>query len=106
MQTESANTLDETPAGARVEPRVKKAAEERDTQAMTALTYVKEFTIDSPEQSVIAQEYRGKINTRIKELDEERLGITRIIDASKEAVMSLFRGPRGKLVEALQIFDK
>jgi hypothetical protein len=110
MQTESANTpepaAEESVGALVVEPKVKKAAEDRDTQAMTALTYVKAFKINSPEQSVIAQTARGKLNTRIKELDEERLGITRKIDAAKEAVMSLFRGPRAKFVEALQLFDK
>lgn len=66
----------------------------------TFLAEVEGMTIDSPPMYEIGAEALQTIKGRSKALDEQRLSITRPIDAAKTAVMNLFRGPLATLAQA------
>jgi hypothetical protein len=62
-------------------------------------------TIESSEDSLDAQSIRSRINTQIRDLNEQRLTITRPMDDAKKLVMQLFDKPVSVLARALGIFD-
>jgi len=74
-----------------------------DAQAMRASALA--FRITDATQSVELQSARQRINTRIKTLNEERLAITRPIDAAKQKVVDFFAPPLIALNEALRACD-
>lgn len=75
-------------------------------EAMTATTYAQSFTVASASDSAKGQEARARLNTKIKDLTERRLKITRIIDASKKEVMELFAGPITQFTLARDAIDQ
>lgn len=68
-------------------------------QAAEALTI--EFAADS----IAAQEIRASVNKQLKDLNEQRLEITRPMDASKAKIMDLFKPVIATLERAIKIFD-
>lgn len=70
------------------------------------LSVAKSYKIDSSETFALAAEDLTTIKGRIKTLNEQRLTITRPLDAAKEAVMSLFRKPLETLAEAETVIKK
>lgn len=99
MQTESANTPESVPGHQLVNLSDDAAVASRGIAAANA------FMVVDAESSVMAQETRAKLNTRIKDLDARRLTITRKMDAAKQDIMELFAGPIGVLRQAMAIFD-
>jgi hypothetical protein len=70
------------------------------------LAVAKSYKIDSPETFALAADDLQSIKGRIKTLNEQRLTITRPLDAAKEAVMSLFRKPLETLAEAETVIKR
>jgi hypothetical protein len=110
MQTASANMPD-MPAPATqpanlVELSIATPDGSAQTEAMTAATYAKELKIVTARDSLVAQEARARINTRIEVLKEARLKLTRPIDAAKQVIMDFFTGPTSLLKEAKEALDK
>lgn len=99
MQVESANTLEPAAGGQLVNLSDDAAA------AAKAIAVANAFTVEDVESSVMAQETRAKLNTRIKDLGDRRLSITRKMDAAKQDIMDLFAGPISVLKQAMGIFD-
>lgn len=99
MQTELASTPEVASGGQLVNISDDAAA------AAKAIAVANAFTVEDAESSVMAQETRAKLNTRIKDLTERRMSITRKIDEAKKDVMALFAGPIGVLTQAMGIFD-
>lgn len=62
--------------------------------------------IERAEDSLDAQKVRASINAQLKDHNEQRLAITRKIDATKTAVMELFRPTKEILERALRILDE
>lgn len=80
---------------------------QRDTQeAMTAVDYANSFAVASASDSAKGQEARARLNSRIKDLTERRLKITRKIDESKREVMELFAGPLQQFTIARDLIDR
>lgn len=75
-------------------------------EAMTATTYAKAFAVTSASDSAKGQEARARLNSKIKDLTERRLKITRLIDASKKEVMDLFAGPIMQFTLARDAIDQ
>jgi hypothetical protein len=63
------------------------------------------LTIESGQDSKDAQEIRASINTQIKDLNDQRMEITRPMDAAKAKIVALFAAPIATLSRALGIFD-
>ena len=64
------------------------------------------LTIESPADSISAQEVRASVNTQLKNLIEQRMEITRPMDAAKAKVMDLFRPITTALENAIKVFDR
>lgn len=62
--------------------------------------------IESAEDSLDAQKVRASINGQLKDHTDQRMAITRKIDAAKKAVMDLFEPTRATLERALRILDE
>src|ERR1700679_3513915 len=105
MQTESANTPEAAPKNL-VQLSIPTPDGAAQTEAMTAATYAKGFSIVTASDSVKAQEARARINTKIKTLTEARLTMTRPIDAAKKVIMDFFAGPIALLEQAKGVFDQ
>jgi hypothetical protein len=75
------------------------------TNAASALAAVAVITVTSMESSLFAQGFRASIAKQIDELTEQRLKITRPIDAAKKGIMSLFAGPIDTLTQAKRLLD-
>jgi hypothetical protein len=75
------------------------------TDAQSMLASARAFRVTSVEQNIEAQQTRQRINTRIKELTEQRLKLTRPIDEAKREVMALFDGPLDALEDAKKACD-
>lgn len=75
-----------------------KAALQADANSMLELS--KSYTIDNCTDRRFAAEDLLTIKRKAKELEDLRKDITRPLDASKKAVMNLFRGPQDWLKEA------
>ncbi|MCW5141091.1 hypothetical protein [Burkholderia cenocepacia] len=71
--------------------------------ATNALEMAKAYTIDSDDMRDLAARELIKIKGLKKNIDDTRMGITRPIDAAKNAVMTLFRAPTTYLEEAESI---
>jgi hypothetical protein len=99
MQVASANTPEPASGGQLVNLSDDAAA------AAKAIAVANAFTVEDAESSVMAQETRAKLNTRIKDLGDRRMSITRKMDAAKKDIMDLFAGPINVLTQALGIFD-
>jgi hypothetical protein len=80
-------------------------AEDYSSAAAKALALAESFTVEDAESSIMAQEVRAKLNTRISVLDEARKVLTRPIDVSKQTIMDFFNGPIGILKKAKTILD-
>src|SRR5882672_8889469 len=52
-----------------------------------------ELSVESPQDSIVAQNFRGKANAAIARLKEQRLAITRPMDEAKRLIMDLFQKP-------------
>lgn len=102
MQTESANTPDAAPL---VQLSIPTPAGDAKNEAAKALTYAQGVTIASADDSIVAQEARASINTRIKTLTDARLALTRPIDVAKKVIMDFFGGPIGVLEQAKGLLD-
>jgi len=99
MQVESANTPNPVPGGQLV------SLSDDATAAAKAIAVANAFVVEDAESSVMAQETRAKLNTRIKDLGDRRMSITRKMDAAKQDIMDLFAAPINVLKQALDIFD-
>lgn len=102
MQIESANTPDAAPL---VNLSIPTPAGFDAAQGNTALTYANGLVIETAEDSVIAQEARAHINTKIKTLNDARMALTRPIDAAKKVIMDFFGGPIALLEQAKGAID-
>lgn len=105
MQTESANTPEPAAPAHLVNLSIPTPAEDYNSAAAKALALAESFTVEDAESSVMAQEVRAKLNTRISVLDEARKVLTRPIDVSKQTIMDFFNGPIGLLKKAKTILD-
>jgi hypothetical protein len=92
-------------------PQPEPAAEPKDLvqhdarEAMTAVEYATQFAVTNASDSAKGQEARARLNSRIKDLNERRLKITRKIDESKREVMELFAGPISQFTQARDLLD-
>lgn len=86
-------------------PALKGLVQHDAREAMTAVEYATAFVIKTGSDSAKGQEARARLNSRIKELNERRLTITRKIDESKSEVMKLFAGPIEQFTEARDLID-
>lgn len=77
-------------------PLAVKAIQQADAKYQLADAYV----IDSPEMYEMAGEELRAIATKLKEVEETRLSITRPLDETKRRVMDLFHRPLERLEEA------
>jgi hypothetical protein len=75
------------------------------TDAQSALATVKSFHITDATTAVAMQQQRQAINTKIKELNAERVAMTKPIDDSKARIMAFFKRPIEFLEEALKHCD-
>lgn len=105
MQTESANTPEPAAPKHLVQLSIPTPAEDYNSAAGKALALAESFTVEDAESSVMAQEVRAKLNTRISVLDEARKVLTRPIDVSKQTIMDFFNGPIDLLKKAKTILD-
>lgn len=88
-----------------VELAIAQPSEMTVSDAQKTLDIVRAFRITNPDQSVELQQTRQNINTRIKALDDERLGMTRPIDAAKAKIMKFFERPTEALKQARDACD-
>lgn len=103
MQTESLSPPESAPL---VNLNIATPAGFDPAQGNRALVYAESLVITTSEDSVIAQEARANINTKIKTLDEARKTLTRPIDAAKKVIMDFFGGPIALLEQAKSAIDK
>lgn len=75
------------------------------TPAQRALAQMHALIIDGPDMAQEAANERAAINTKIKQNEEQRLGIIRKIDESKVPVNNLFKPVNDILRQALGIVD-
>lgn len=75
-------------------------------QAKDALADANDTEVDSVEMRDWAAEQRAKVRTAGKYLEEYRMGLTRRIDAFKQAAMAPFRLPVSDLDEARKVYDR
>lgn len=104
MQTESANTPDPAPKDL-VNISIPRPAGDANGEAARAIAAANAFTVTDAESSIMAQEVRAKINTKISTLDEARKTLTRPIDVSKQVIMDFFNAPINVLKQAKAILD-
>lgn len=104
MQTESANTPDPVPKDL-VNISIPRPAGDANGEAARAIAAANAFTVTDAESSIMAQEVRAKINTKISTLDEARKTLTRPIDVSKQVIMDFFNAPINVLKQAKAILD-
>jgi hypothetical protein len=76
-----------------------------ETSAHSLLARVRTFQITNVDSSIELQQVRQRINARHKALTEERLGITRKLDAAKAAIMARYAQPLAELAEAKSLCD-
>jgi hypothetical protein len=76
------------------------------SESNKALTYARSFVVASAADSAKGQEARARLNTRIKQLTDARLALTRPIDVAKKTIMDFFAGPIATLVTAKTLFDE
>lgn len=88
-----------------VELAIAQPSEMTVSDAQKTLDAVRAYHITNVEQSVELQQTRQNINTRIKALDDERLGMTRPIDAAKAKIMKFFERPTEALKQARDACD-
>lgn len=69
-----------------------------------ALTVAKQFVIDSPDMFEIAAGELREIKAKAAAMEEQRLGITRPMDAAKKKVMDLFRLPLERLTQVEGVY--
>lgn len=62
--------------------------------------------IESAQDSVDLQAQRAKWNAEMKATVDERMEITRKIDAAKKAIMDLYEPKRSTLAKCIEIFDR
>lgn len=105
MQTESANTPEPVAPTNLVQLSIPTPAGDAKNEATKALTYAQGVTIVCADDSIIAQEARASINTRIKVLTDARMALTRPIDVAKKVIMDFFGGPIGVLEQAKGLLD-
>lgn len=104
MQTASANTPESAPAHL-VQLSIPTPAGDANAEARRGIAAAQAFVVVDAESSIMAQETRALINTRIKTLTDARLALTRPIDAAKKVIMDFFNGPIGVLEQAKDILD-
>lgn len=68
-----------------------------DREVTLIVEIVDAIQIDSPEMYSLAGEELTNVKDKIKALNDQRLTITRPMDAAKKAVMALFKAPLDKL---------
>lgn len=75
-------------------------------KAMTALTYAQTFTVVSASDSAKGQEASQRLNAAIKTLTDQRMDLTRPLDALKTKWMSFFAAPIDKYKAAKALLDQ
>lgn len=85
-----------------VTPEVQKSTE----KALTIINDAKSLVIDTRDDYQLGQMLMGDIKTRIKTLEEIRMGQTRPLDESKKKIMDFFRIPIQKLEDAKNYLNK
>jgi len=88
-----------------VELTIPQPSEGAVTDAQKALTLAKAFHITNNETAMEMQQMRQRINTRIKELNAERVSMTKPLDESKARIMAFFKRPIDFLEQALTHCD-
>jgi hypothetical protein len=72
-------------------------------RAQQALTFIKDFKVESAESYGLAAEELQSIKARANKLEEQRTGITGPMNKALKAINDLFRGPSDLLAEAERI---
>lgn len=80
--------------------------ESLDRDVALTVEIVEAIQIDSPEMYAMAGEELVGVKAKIKTLTDQRLTITRPMDAAKKAVMDLFKGPISKLENAESVLKR
>lgn len=75
------------------------------SKSVLQLQVARSFSIVDDDTYQLAGEELKAIRKRVKDLEEQRLGITRPMDEAKERVMTLFREPVAKLNEAAGVLN-
>lgn len=73
---------------------------DHEQKARQMLAEARAYQIDCQELAEAAAEDLGAIKAKIKELNEQRLSMTRPLDESKKRIMELFAGPLSTLEQA------
>ncbi|MDD5086070.1 MAG: hypothetical protein PHE61_08605 [Candidatus Omnitrophica bacterium] len=76
------------------------------TEATEVLNSAKGVIIKTPEQAQRAGDWRNRIKTKLKELDDDRKELTRPLDEIKKKIMDKYRPAVERLEEAYRIFDR
>lgn len=83
-----------------IEVRASPSDEALISPAQRMLDSARSLVIDSPEMEQVAADELGRIKRRYRELEDERLEITRDIDAAKKKIMDKYRTPLDYLSQA------
>lgn len=70
------------------------------------LTIAESIIVKTPQQAQVAGDWRNKIKTKLKQLDEERKELTRPLDEVKAKIMDKYRPAIDALNTAYKLFDK
>lgn len=88
-------------------PQVAQAqAEAAEREANEVLTIAKAIVVSNPDEFRIAGEQFAAIKTKLKDLEAQRVAITKPLDDAKKAVMDLFRRPKEALEAALSYYER
>jgi hypothetical protein len=85
---------------------VERSDEELLTPAQRELEVARALVISTPEQEIDAGAKLRAIATRRRDLEAERLSMTRPLDESKSRIMAKYRGPLSLLDEAQTLYER